>query len=67
MSAQQVQKAKANPDRWRLAVASVPTDPDEEPAVHYLLEPFQDVTLHFAQPKVPLNVVNLLAVAVEPC
>ena len=67
VSAQQVQKAKANPDRWRLAVASVPTDPDEEPAVHYLLEPFQDVTLHFAQPKVPLNVVNLLAVAVEPC
>ena len=67
VSAQQVQKAKANPDRWRLAVASVPTDPDEEPAVRYLLEPFRDTVMHFAQTKVPLNVANLLAIASEPC
>ena len=67
VSAQQVQKAKANPDRWRLAVASVPTDPDEEPAVRYLLEPFRDTVMHFAQTKVPLNVANLLAAAREPC
>ena len=67
MSAQQVQKAKANPDRWRLAVASVPTDPDAEPAVRYLLEPFRDTVMHFAQTKVPLNVANLLAAAREPC
>src|SRR5690606_32922547 len=31
VSAQQVQKAKANPERWRLALASVPEDPNEEP------------------------------------
>jgi len=31
VSAQQVQKAKSNPDRWRLAVASVPNEPDAEP------------------------------------
>ena len=67
VSAQQVQKAKANPDRWRLAVASVPTDPDVEPAVRYLLEPFRDTVMHFAQTKVPLNVANLIATASEPC
>ena len=67
VSAQQVQKAKSNPDRWRLAVASVPTDPDEEPVVHYLLEPFRDTVMHFAQTKVPLNVANLIAAASEPC
>ena len=67
VSAQQVQKAKANPDRWRLAVASVPTDPDAEPVVHYLLEPFRDTVMHFAQTKVPLNVTDLIAIASEPC
>ncbi len=67
VSAQQVQKAKANPDRWRLAVASVPTDPDAEPVVRYLLEPFRDTVMHFAQTKVPLNVANLIATASEPC
>ncbi len=67
VSAQQVQKSKANPDRWRLAVASVPTDPDAEPVVRYLLEPFRDTVMHFAQTKVPLNVANLIATASEPC
>src|SRR5690606_18540965 len=28
VSAQPVQKAKSNPDRWRLAVVSVPNEPD---------------------------------------
>ncbi|MCY4632684.1 MAG: DUF3883 domain-containing protein, partial [bacterium] len=36
VSAQQVQKARSNPDRWRLAVVSVPDDPNAEPTVHYL-------------------------------
>ena len=67
VSAQQVQKAKSNPDRWRLAVASVPNEPDIDPTVRYLVEPFRDVTLHFAQSKVPLNVANLLNVAGDPC
>jgi SNF2 family DNA or RNA helicase len=67
VSAQQVQKAKSNPDRWRLAVVSVPTDPAAEPQVRYLVEPFRDVTLHFAQTKVPLNVANLLDASGEPC
>ena len=51
------------PDRWRLAVASVPNEPDVEPTVRYLVAPFRDVTLHFAQTKVPLNVANLLNAA----
>ncbi len=67
VSAQQVQKAKNNPERWRLAVASVPDDPSEEPVVHYLVEPFADFTLHFAQTKVPLKVADLLEHAVDPC
>ena len=67
VSAQQVQKAKSNPDHWRLAVASVQNEPDAEPTVRYLVEPFRDVTLHFAQTKVPLNVANLLNVAGDPC
>ena len=48
VSAQQVQKARSNPERWRLAVVSVPDDPDSDPEVHYLLDPFHDYTLHFA-------------------
>ena len=67
VSAQQVQKAKSNPDRWRLAVASVPTDPDTPPTVRYLVEPFRDVTLHFAQTKVPMNVAHLLEASGDPC
>jgi hypothetical protein len=67
VSAQQVQKAKSNPDRWRLAVASVPNEPYAEPTVRYLVEPFRDVMLHFAQTKVPLNVAHLLQAAGDPC
>jgi SNF2 family DNA or RNA helicase len=67
VSASQVQKAKSNPDRWRLAVASVPNEPDAGPTVRYLVEPFSDVTLHFAQTKVPMNVANLLEAAGDPC
>ena len=66
VSAQQVQKAKTTPDQWRLAVASVPTDPNGEPVVRYLVEPFAEVNLHFAQTCVPLNVAALLASAGDP-
>ncbi len=66
VSATQVQKAKGNPERWRLAVVSVPDESDAEPAVKYLIEPFRDVTLHFAQTKVPMNVANLLEAAGDP-
>ena len=67
VSAQQVQKARSNPDRWRLAVVAVPDDPGTEPTVRYLLDPFGNYTLHFAQTKVTLNVANLLEAAGEPC
>ena len=66
VSSTQVQKAKSNPERWRLAVASVPNEPDEDPTVCYLTEPFRDVTLHFAQTSVPLNVAALIEAAGEP-
>ncbi|MCY3924838.1 MAG: helicase-related protein [bacterium] len=66
VSAQQVQKARSNPDRWRLAVVSVPDDPTAEPAVHYLVDPFGDYTLHFAESKITLKVADLLTAAGPP-
>ena len=35
---------KMDTDRRRLAVVSVPDDPDAEPTVHYLVDPFRDYT-----------------------
>ena len=66
VSSTQVQKAKSNPERWRLAVASVPIDPAANPIVRYLVEPFADYTLHFAQTSLPMNVAELLSRAGTP-
>ena len=66
VSRRQVGKAHNNRERWRLAVVSVPDDPDAEPEVRYLVEPFQNVTLHPAQTSVPLNVAELLDYAGPP-
>ena len=66
VSKRQVGKAQNNQERWRLAVVSVPDDPDAEPDVHYLVEPFRNVTLHPAQTSVPLNVADLLSFAGPP-
>ena len=67
VSAQQVSKAKSNPERWRLAVVSVPDRRAESPTVRYLIDPFSDYTPHFAQTGLPLNVADLLAAAQDPC
>ena len=67
VSAQQVQKARSNLDCWRLAAVSVPDDPHQEPTVHYLVNPFRDYTLHFAESKLSLSVNNLLTAADAPC
>ena len=66
VSRRQVGKAHNNHERWRLAVVSVPEDPDAEPEVHYLVEPFNNVSLHPAQTSVPLNVGELLIYAGPP-
>ena len=66
VSRRQVGKAHNNAERWRLAVVSVPDDPEAEPEVHYLIEPFKHVSLHPAQTSVPLNVAELLAYAGPP-
>ena len=66
VSRRQVGQSHNNRERWRLAVVSVPEDPDAEPEVHYLVEPFKNVTLHPAQTSVPLNVANLLVFARPP-
>lgn len=67
VSSQQVQKAKSNPDRWRLAVASVPIDPNETPAVKYLVEPFADVVVPFALASFSFRLGELMTRAGEPC
>ena len=66
VSRRQVGKAQNNRERWRLAVVLVPEDPDAEPDLHYLLEPFKNVSLHPAQTSVPLNVSELLTYASMP-
>ena len=66
VSRRQVGKAHNNPERWRLAVVSVPENPNAEPAVHYLVEPFRDVSLHPAQTNVPLDVSKLITLARAP-
>ena len=66
VSRRQVGQSHNNRERWRLAVVSVPEDPDAEPEVHYLVEPFKNVTLHPAQTSVPLNVTALLTDATPP-
>ncbi|WP_419841245.1 helicase-related protein [Candidatus Poriferisodalis sp.] len=67
VSARQVRQAQNDPERWRLAVVSVPDDPAGEPQVRYLVEPFAGMTMHDAQPNVPLDVAKLLADARPPC
>ena len=66
VSKRQVGQAHCSPERWRLAVVSVPEDPQADPEVHYLRDPFRSVTLHPAQTSVPLNVAELLAHASPP-
>ena len=66
VSRRQVGKAHNNAERWHLAVVSVPEDPNAEPDVHYLIEPFKNVSLHPAQTSVPLNVAELLIDATPP-
>ena len=66
VSAVQVRQGIQNPDRFRLAVASVPIEPDEEPQVKYLVRPFDGYQLHFAQTHLPLKLNDLLPTAGPP-
>jgi hypothetical protein len=64
--ARQVRQAKQNPDRFRLAVVTVPEDELEKPVVRYFIRPFDGFELHFAQTHLPLNVAELARLAVVP-
>ena len=66
VSARQVRQAQNDPDRWRLAVVSVPDDPNAQPQVRYLVKPFADTTMPTAMTKVGLKVAALLADAGPP-
>ncbi len=67
VSAQQVQKAKTNPNSWILAVVAVPSELSGKPSVRYLKEPFKDTTMHFAQSRLSLSLNKLLPKATKPC
>jgi len=67
VSAQQVQKAKTNPNSWILAVVTVPSERQAKPSVRYLKEPFKDTTMHFAQSRLSLSLNKLLPKATKPC
>jgi len=60
VKARQVRQAKNNPDRFRLVIAIVPRDETAEPAVHYLVRPFEDTELGFAAVSVTLALMDLL-------
>ena len=65
--AAQVRKAKMHPERFRLAVVAVTDGPNPEAQqVRYLLRPFDNYDLHFAQTYVPLDVNTLDSHSVEP-
>lgn len=66
VSKTQVGQAQCSPDVWRLAVVSVPNEPNVEPVVRYLIRPFEGITMHEAQPSVPLRVADLLAKSISP-
>ncbi|MCY3849340.1 MAG: helicase-related protein [Acidimicrobiaceae bacterium] len=66
VSKTQVGQAQCSPDVWRLAVVSVPNEPDAEPEVRYLIRPFAGVTMHEAQTSIPLRVADLLAKSISP-
>ncbi len=66
VSKTQVGQAQCSPEVWRLAVVSVPNEPDTEPEVRYLIRPFEGVTMHEAQTSIPLNVSELLANSTPP-
>ncbi len=66
VSARQVIQAKNNRKHWRLAVVAVPSEVDGEPEVRYLADPFRGVTLHAAQPSLPLKVSKLLSRSSPP-
>ncbi len=66
VSRRQFGQARCNPEHWRLAVVSVPADPQAEPMVRYLTDPFRGVTPHPAQTSMQLNVTELLSHAQPP-
>ncbi|MEX1093409.1 MAG: helicase-related protein [Acidimicrobiia bacterium] len=66
VKARQVRQAQNTPDRFILALVSVPEDRDADPTVRYLLRPFPDTELPFAAVSINLSLPKLLAAAVEP-
>jgi len=66
VKARQVRQAQNTPDRFILALVTVPEHREAEPTVRYLLQPFQGTELPFATVSINLSLPRLLAEAVKP-
>ena len=66
VKARQVRQAQNTPDRFILALVTVPEDPDAEPDIRYLRRPFEGTELPFATVSINLSLPKLLSEAVEP-
>jgi hypothetical protein len=66
VKARQVRQAQNTPDRFILALVTVPESREAEPTVRYLLQPFQGTELPFATVSINLSLPRLLAEAVKP-
>jgi SNF2 family DNA or RNA helicase len=66
VKARQVRQAKQNPERFRLAIVTVPNEPDGEPEVFYFVRPFDNFEMYFAQTSLPVKVADMIPRAVEP-
>ncbi|HED65256.1 MAG TPA: DUF3883 domain-containing protein [Planctomycetes bacterium] len=66
VKARQVRQAQNTPDRFILALVVVPEDRQADPAVHYVLHPFQGAELPFAAVSITLSLPDLIAQSVDP-
>jgi len=66
VKARQVRQAHNTPDRFILAIVTVPEDRDAEPTVRYVRRPFRDTELPFAAVSVTLSLPELLREGEEP-
>jgi len=66
VKARQVRQAHNVPDRFILALVTIPGDTDAEPTVRYVRRPFQDTELPFSAVSITLSLPRLLEQAEEP-
>ena len=66
VKARQIRHATNNPDTFRLALVIVPEDETAQPAVRYLLRPFEGREPRFGVVSETFSLPQLLSIAQEP-